>query len=117
PPASALRFPASLPGAMVAWRILYYRPGPAAAGGPASRDDPLQQGRYLVDGIGHCNLCHGSRGTLSSQRAEGYLAGGQVRGWYAPALNAATLERFPAEELSRYLRDGISSVTTTHGPM
>ena len=117
PPTDALGFPASLPGAMVAWRILYYRPGPVAARTDASREDPLQQGRYLVDGIGHCNLCHGSRGTLSSQRAEGHLAGGQVRGWNAPALNAASLERFPADELSRYLRTGTSSVTTTYGPM
>src|SRR5690606_27337878 len=97
PPANALGFPANLPGAMTAWRLLYYRPVPVASG---AGGDPLQRGRYLVDGIGHCNLCHGSRGTLSSQHAEGYLAGGQLRGWYAPALDAETLERYPAAELA-----------------
>jgi len=114
PPANALGFPANLPGAMTAWRLLYYRPVPVASG---AGGDPLQRGRYLVDGIGHCNLCHGSRGTLSSQHAEGYLAGGQLRGWYAPALDAETLERYPAAELARYLREGMSSVSGAYGPM
>jgi mono/diheme cytochrome c family protein len=114
PPDDALAFPANLPGAMTAWRLLYYRP---VAATPALADAALEQGRYLVDGIGHCNLCHGSRGTLSSQFAEGYLAGGQVRGWHAPALNAATLERYPAAELAAYLRHGNSALTGAYGPM
>lgn len=114
PPDDALQFPANLPGAMTAWRLLYYRPVPVAQ---ASNGDPLQRGRYLVDGIGHCNLCHGTRGSLSSQQADGYLAGGQVRGWHAPALNAGTLQRYPPAELARYLRDGTSSVSGAYGPM
>ena len=123
-PVDALEVPATLPGAMLAWRMLHYRPVPTASP-PAVADvaetqlTSLQRGRYLVDGIGHCALCHGTRGAMGSLPAEGYLAGGSIpgMGWYAPPLDAASLARFDVNELATYLRSGNSDHGAAYGLM
>ena len=123
-PENALEFPATLPGAMLAWRMLHYRPAPpatmpAAADGPGTQPASLRRGKYLVDGIGHCALCHGTRGAMGSLPAEGYLAGGSIPGvgWYAPPLDEASLARFDVEELATYLRSGNSDHGAAYGLM
>ena len=47
--ASELSFPANLPGSMLAWRLLYFRPVSVQL--PV--DATLARGAYLVNGIGH----------------------------------------------------------------
>ena len=113
PPPHALDAPASLPGAMLAWRLFNYRPAPLAT--PADATPAWQRGQQLVTGIGHCAMCHGERGTLSSLH-DG-LAGNRLVHWYAPALDRDALARYAPGELARYLRDGVSSDHAAYGPM
>ncbi|HVJ61172.1 MAG TPA: c-type cytochrome [Tahibacter sp.] len=117
-PPNRLEFPASWRGALVGWRMLTYRPSAQAA------DDTRQsaqwnRGRYLVDGVGHCAMCHGERGTLGSLPREGYLAGGRIPGlgWYAPPLDERQLARFDVAQLAGYLRSGVSEQGAAYGPM
>ncbi len=68
PPPNRLEFPASSRTALIGWRMLYYRP-PAAAPATAPTE-PAERGRYLVDALGHCGMCHsthGARGSLPPQ--------------------------------------------------
>lgn len=106
-------FPASLPGAMTAWRLLYYRPAPGFA--PEARD--AQRGAYLVEGIGHCGTCHRARGTHASQVADGSFAGARVAGWLAPALDAQSLQHYAPGELARYLRGQAVADRASYGLM
>jgi mono/diheme cytochrome c family protein len=98
--ANRFRFPANLPGAMIAWRMLTYRPSPAVVPADAIR----ARGAYLVEGIGHCATCHASRGTLASQEPGGRLGGARNAGWYAPALHGPALMRFAPGEVAGYLK-------------
>lgn len=116
-PVNRLEFPASWRGALVGWRMLNYRPVTFV-------DDPRQspawnRGRYLVDGLGHCAMCHGTRGAMGSLPREGYLAGGSIPGlgWYAPPLDAQQLARYTNEQLAEYLRSGNSEQGAAYGPM
>ncbi|MDR3388722.1 MAG: c-type cytochrome [Rudaea sp.] len=111
PPPNRLDFPASWRTALIGWRMLYYRPLVAA---PSS-----DRGRYLVDGLAHCAMCHSTRGARGSLPQQGYLAGGRIpgMGWYAPPLDSQQLRRYSVEELAAYLRTGTSSVGTAYGPM
>jgi len=98
--ANAMVFPANLPGASLAWRLLYFRPSDSRA--PA--DATLARGAYLVNGIGHCGTCHAARGTLASQAAGEQLWGARNAGWFAPALHGASLQRFADGDVARYLQ-------------
>jgi len=112
PPANRLDFPASWRSALVLWRMLHYRPEPA----PAANDD---RGRYLVDGLGHCAMCHSTREPSGALATGGYLAGGRIpgSGWYAPPLDAKQLRRYSVEQLAGYLRSGASDAGAAYGPM
>lgn len=107
--ANTLGFPANLPGAMAAWRLLYFRPAPQRA----QADPTLARGAYLVEGIGHCATCHASRGALASQSGGNQLWGGRSAGWYAPALHGPVLSRFDDGDVAGYLQgaapDGIGA--------
>lgn len=115
PPAHAWEFPANLPGSMLAWRLLYYRPQPPA---PAPQQTPAwRRGRELVEGIGHCAVCHGARAAFSSQAADGMLGGARVPGGYAPALNAQTLAHYASGDLAGYLRGAAPQARAAYGRM
>jgi mono/diheme cytochrome c family protein len=114
PPANRLDFPASRRSALVLWRMLHYRPEAQApaAGNP-------DRGRYLVDGLGHCAMCHSEREDSGALADNGYLAGGRIpgSGWYAPPLDAKQLQRYSIEQLTDYLRSGASDHGAAYGPM
>lgn len=112
PPPNRLESPADSRRALVGWRMLHYRPN-------ASRIDPVDRGRYLVDGLGHCAMCHSARGERGSLPPEGHLAGGRIpgMGWYAPPLDREQLARYSEQELADYLRTGTSAHGSAYGPM
>jgi mono/diheme cytochrome c family protein len=112
PPANRLDFPASWRSALVLWRMLHYRPAPPAT---ANED----RGRYLVDGLGHCAMCHSTREAGGALAGGGYLAGGRIpgSGWYAPPLDSDRLQRYSDEQLAGYLRSGAGDHGAAYGPM
>ena len=114
-PANRLEFPASWRPALIGWRMLYYRPV-ATTTTPSTAID---RGRYLVDGLGHCAMCHSTRGAEGSLPPQGYLAGGRIPGigWYAPPLDSRQLQRYSEEQLAGYLRSGNSPFGAAYGPM
>jgi mono/diheme cytochrome c family protein len=114
-PRHQLEFPASLPGAMLGWRLLNYRPAPLPAA--AAQPPQWQRGRELVSGIGHCSACHGTRGTLSALPAGLALGGGRIPGWHAPALDARSLAHFRPGDLALYLRGGAPQERAAYGRM
>ncbi len=115
PPDDDFSFPANLPGAMTAWRLLNYRP--VALPDAATQSGAWQRGRRLVNGVGHCAMCHGARGSLATLSDESFLAGNRLRGWYAPPLNSVALDDFANGQLARYLRTGVSSHSAAYGNM
>lgn len=116
-PPNRLEFPAGWRPAQVLWRMLHYRaPNPDFG---ADQPPQWRRGRYLVDGLGHCAMCHGQRGAMGSLPPQGYLAGGRIpgAGWYAPPLDARQLERYSTDQLADYLRSGTSAHGSAYGPM
>lgn len=117
PTPNRLEFPASWRPVLIGWRMLHYRPMRTEVG--ADRSAEWRRGRYLVDGLGHCAMCHGTRGAQASLPPQGYLGGGNIPGlgWYAPPLDAAQLERYSTQDLADYLRAGNSVHGAAYGPM
>ena len=116
PTPNRLEFPASWRPALIGWRMLHYRPPNPAVG--AGQSAQWQRGRYLVDGLGHCAMCHSTRGDMGALPPEGYLAGGTIPGlgWYAPPLDAQQLRRWSEAELADYLRGGNAALGAAYGP-
>ena len=102
-----LDFPFNNRGLMVVWDALYLEPGPAPA---RATEDQVSRGRYLSRSLGHCDSCHSPRGSLGEERHDLAFDGGQVDGWYAPALNhhSPSPTAWTREQLVQYLSTGIA---------
>ncbi len=117
PPPNALEFPASSRRALLAWRMLFHRPQSFEP--EPAQSDAWNRGRYLVEGIGHCAMCHGDRGSMASLRTGRDLAGERIigRNWHAPALDRDALHRYTVEELAASLQHGVSPHGSAYGAM
>jgi mono/diheme cytochrome c family protein len=115
-----LRFPYSNRHLLLGWRTLYFREG-------EFKPDPAQsvewnRGAYLVQGLGHCSMCHTAMtllgGTSPSKAYEGGLI--PMQDWYAPALTSdreAGLGDWSIEDIVDLLQKGVSQRGAVYGPM
>ena len=101
-----LGFPFGLRPLLAGWKLLYM-PGKPFCPDP-SRRVAWNRGAYLVKTIGHCGACHTPRNALGAERSKLALSGGEVEGWDAPPLTAASTapEPWTEAQLFTYLRTG-----------
>lgn len=83
-----LRFPFNQRSLLLGWRTLYLHEG-------EYKPDPTQsvewnRGAYLVEGLGHCTMCHTAINALSGNSPSKQFEGGliPVQNWYAPSLTS-----------------------------
>ena len=115
-----LRFPYDTQLALAVWRALSFEPASFVA--DPARTAEWNRGAYLVDGLGHCIACHGTRNSLGATETSRGLAGGLIPGenWYAPSL-ASTREAGVADwelrDIVQLLGSGTSPRGSVMGPM
>jgi nicotinate dehydrogenase subunit B len=104
----ALAFPFSWRPLMAGWNALFHQPSVFEA--DATKSATWNRGAYLVEGLGHCAVCHSPRNALGAEKAGAYLAGGSAEGWEAPPLTSLSRAPIPwsEDELFAYLRSGQS---------
>lgn len=111
-----LRFPFNTQLALWLWRKWFFT---AQTFVPDTQHDAAwNRGRYLVEGLGHCNACHGERNALGASRKSRAFAGSLLpdRAWYAPPLRATQSADDRADLLS-LLKHGTSGNRVATGPM
>ena len=113
-PKNELSFPFNMRPLMAGWNTLFksrtqFKENP-------QESEIWNRGAYLVNGLGHCSACHSPRNVMGAEKVGvNFLAGGEVDGWEAPALNTLSKAPIPWNESSLfdYLRSGHSP---EHGP-
>jgi mono/diheme cytochrome c family protein len=121
----ALRWPYGSQAALAVWRALFFRPqaGALEAQAADAASQPLLRGAYLVNGLGHCSACHGSRNVLGGSGDLGGHAGGSSlpgQRWQAPSLTdpqQLAMGQRSAAELVQLLQTGLSDRAAVMGPM
>jgi mono/diheme cytochrome c family protein len=115
-----LRFPFNKRDLLIGWRTLYFKEG-------EFRPDPQQsaewnRGAYLVEGLGHCAMCHTAINALGGSSESRQFEGGMIpnQNWYAPSLTSnreAGLGEWEIQEIADLLQVGVSRRGATYGPM
>jgi mono/diheme cytochrome c family protein len=115
-----LRFPFNNRKLLLGWRTLYFREG-------EYRPEPKQsaewnRGAYLVEGLGHCSMCHTAINALGGSSESKEFEGGMIpnQNWYAPSLTSnreAGLGHWRIEDIMDLLQAGVSQRGTVYGPM
>ena len=113
-----LRFPYSLRPLLNLWRVLFFRAGEWQV--DDTRDARWNRGAYLVEGLAHCGACHQARNALGAPDGSTSAAGGELLGWYAPALDAAEeagVAHWSHTQIAELLGSGKTEGATMLGPM
>ena len=83
-----LKFPFNNRSLILGWRTLYfnegeYKPDP-------NRSAEWNRGAYLVEGLGHCAMCHTAINALGGSSESQAFQGGLIpmQNWYAPSLTS-----------------------------
>ncbi len=115
-----LRFPYSIRALVIGWRTLYFTHG-------AYKPDPSQseqwnRGAYLVEGLGHCGMCHTPINALGGSSQAQAFQGGLIpeQDWYAPSLTSnreGGLGEWSIRDITDLLRAGTSVRGAVYGPM
>jgi mono/diheme cytochrome c family protein len=115
-----LSFPYNNRSLILGWRTLFFTEGEYKA--DASKSDQWNRGAYLVEGLGHCGMCHTAINALGGSSESKAFEGGLIpmQNWYAPSLTSnkeAGLGDWSIEEISDLLRTGVSRRGVVYGPM
>lgn len=115
-------FPFNVPGARLGlwgWNLLFFFPDKGEYQYDPSKSKAWNRGAYIVEGLGHCSMCHTPLNFLGAPKKRHYLTGGFVDGYWAPNItkygigNASHLDLQDVFESNKLL-DGAGVVA---GPM
>jgi len=115
-----LRFPFNKRELLVGWRALYFKEGEYVA--DKSKSAQWNRGAYLVEGLGHCAMCHTAINALGGSSESKAFEGGMIpnQNWYAPSLTSnreAGLGHWSEKDIGDLLQVGVSNRATVYGPM
>jgi mono/diheme cytochrome c family protein len=115
-----LKFPFNNRELLLGWRTLYFTEGEYVADPGQSAE--WNRGAYLVEGLGHCTMCHTAINALGGSRESKEFEGGMIpnQNWYAPSLTSnyeAGLGNWEIQDIVDLLQIGASHRATTYGPM
>jgi mono/diheme cytochrome c family protein len=115
-----LRFPYNNRQLILGWRTLFfsegeYKPDP-------NKSAEWNRGAYLVEGLGHCGMCHSPINALGGTSQSEAFKGGLIpmQNWYAPSLTSnreAGLGDWSIKDITDLLQSGISMRGVVYGPM
>jgi mono/diheme cytochrome c family protein len=117
-PPPRLRFPLNYRVVMRLWNYLFFRPGILEPDQQKGTD--WNRGRYLVEGLGHCGVCHTPKNLFGADRRGRAFSGSMVGGWFAPRLDAAErsgLKSWSVDDIAEYLASGRNGKSHADGPM
>ncbi len=115
-----LRFPYNNRALLIGWRTLYFNEGEYRA--DPARPADWNRGAYLVQGLGHCAMCHTPINALGGSSQAQAFQGGLIpmQNWYAPSLTSnreAGLGNWAISDIIDLLQTGVSNRSTVYGPM
>jgi mono/diheme cytochrome c family protein len=118
--ANDLRFPFNNRQLILGWRTLFFQEGEYQPDPTKSAE--WNRGAYLVEGLGHCSMCHTPINALGGNSQSQAFQGGLIpmQNWYAPSLTSnkeAGLGEWSIEEIVDLLRNGVSHRGAVYGPM
>lgn len=117
-----LPFPFGVPGARFSlwgWNLLFFFPEDNAIAYDSERSPAWNRGKYIVDGLGHCSMCHTPLNVFGAPKNRFYLTGSFIDGYWAPNITKFGLRSASHYEVADVFAQGqlINKAGPVAGPM
>lgn len=100
------------------WRFMFFDFNKGEFIPDARKSEEENRGAYLVQGLGHCAMCHSPLNPLGAVKHRYELAGGFIDNYHAPNISASRLKDVPTETVLKvFLQDTLLSGGRVKGPM
>ncbi|MCE0722165.1 MULTISPECIES: c-type cytochrome [Legionella] len=121
-PNKSLPFPFNVPGArftLWGWNLLFFFPEGHEFQYEKGRSPEWNRGKYIVDGLGHCSMCHTPLNPFGAPKNRYYLTGGFIDGYWAPNITKYGLESATHEQVADVFKYDklINNAGRVAGPM
>ncbi len=116
-----LPFPFNVPGArstLSGWNLLFFYPSATLEYNPEQSAE-WNRGKYIVDGLGHCSMCHTPLNVFGAPKSRYYLTGSFINGYWAPNITKYGLHSANRFEVADVFGQGqlINRAGPVSGPM
>ena len=116
---NTLPFPLNMRFFQYGWKMLYFYPDEGVFKKDLIRSEQWNRGAYLVQGLGHCTMCHTPMNLIGGEEKEYYLTGSFVEGYWAPDITGKGLETASKYQVADVFEEGrlINRAGPVRGPM
>lgn len=116
---NTLPFPLDVRLAQYGWKILFFYPDEGTFSPDPKRSEAWNRGAYLVEGLGHCSMCHTPLNLLGATKDRFYLTGALIDGYWAPDITRRGLETATRFQVADVFDEGrlINRAGPVRGPM
>lgn len=117
----SLPFPFNMPGARFSlwgWNLLFFYPT-SELQYDSAQSAQWNRGKYIVDGLGHCSMCHTPLNLLGAPKNRYYLTGTFIDGYWAPNITKYGLHKADHKEVADVFVNGqlLHQAGPVTGPM
>lgn len=116
--ANQLPFPFNIRLSLIGWNWLNFTPADFTPNPQKSAE--WNRGAYIVEGPGHCGVCHSPKTWSGADKTNVALAGEVLQGWMAPKITSAPrdgLGQWSLDDITGYLKTGTNRFDIASGPM
>ncbi len=89
------------------WKVLFFYPDRGVFKPVPTKSPQWNRGAYLVEGLGHCSMCHTPINFLGAPIKSKYLSGNFVEGYWAPNITSAALAPYSIKQIVDVFKQGV----------
>jgi len=118
----SLPFPFNVPGVrstLLGWNVLFFYPENTDIKYDKKQSPEWNRGKYIVDGLGHCSMCHTPLNVFGGPKTKYYLTGTFIDGYWAPNITKEGLESASHQEVVNVFKKNelVNNAGPVAGPM
>jgi len=107
-----ITIPFNLRFLLYGWKSLFFYPHDGEFKYNDDKTPAWNRGAYLVEGLGHCDMCHTPHNTLGAPKRDAHLMGGQVGDSFAPDITHYGLSDLPAADVVDLFSEGHTAISS-----
>lgn len=90
--------------AQYGWKLLFFYPYEGEFKADPKQSLAWNRGAYIVEGPGHCGMCHSPLNPLGAEQRKYRYTGGFIQGYFAPNITAEGLKDFSVDDIVNVFR-------------